>query len=47
MIEVNDTLGLMVWLINFLADRFGNKAILKGGMELRLLDCPRYTNDID
>lgn len=37
----------MVWLMNFLADKFGNSAILKGGMELRLLDCPRYTNDID
>jgi len=37
----------MVWLINFLADRFGNRAVLKGGMELRLLGCPRHTNDID
>ena len=47
MIEVESSLGLMVWLINFLADKFGNNAILKGGMELRLLDCPRHTNDID
>lgn len=26
---------------------FEDKAIMKGGMVLRLLDCPRYTNDID
>jgi len=37
----------MIWLINYFADSFGNSAILKGGMELRLLGCPRYTNDID
>jgi len=47
MIEAKTQQSLMVWLINFLADTFGNSAILKGGMELRLLDCPRYTNDID
>jgi len=47
MIEINSQQALMVWLINYIADNFGNKAILKGGMELRLLDCPRYTNDID
>jgi predicted nucleotidyltransferase component of viral defense system len=47
MIEVNSPQGLMVWLINFMADKFGNSAILKGGMELRLLDCPRQTNDLD
>ena len=47
MIDIDGPLGLMVWMINFFADKFGNKAILKGGMELRLLDCPRSTNDID
>jgi predicted nucleotidyltransferase component of viral defense system len=47
MINVNSTQGLMIWLINYFADTFGNSAVLKGGMELRLLDCPRYTNDID
>ena len=47
MIEAKTQQSLMVWLINYLADKFGNSAILKGGMELRLLDCPRYTNDID
>lgn len=47
MIEVDSLEGLMVWLMNFVADKFGNSAVLKGGMELRLLDCPRHTNDID
>ncbi|MBD3390983.1 MAG: hypothetical protein GF418_02945 [Chitinivibrionales bacterium] len=47
MIEVENAEGLMVWLMHFLADRFGNSAVLKGGMELRLLNCPRHTNDID
>ena len=47
MIEAKTQQSLMVWLINYLADSFGNSVILKGGMELRLLDCPRYTNDID
>lgn len=47
MTDINTPLGLMVWLINFIAERFGNHAVLKGGMELRLVDCPRSTNDID
>jgi predicted nucleotidyltransferase component of viral defense system len=37
----------MIWIINHLADTFGSHAILKGGMELRLVDCPRFTNDLD
>jgi predicted nucleotidyltransferase component of viral defense system len=45
--ESRDTESRMVWIINQLADKFGNHAILKGGMELRLFDCPRYTNDLD
>jgi hypothetical protein len=39
--------ALMAWLINVLAEKFPAQAILKGGMELRLLNCPRYTNDLD
>jgi predicted nucleotidyltransferase component of viral defense system len=39
--------SLMVLVMNHFADRFSNHAILKGGMELRLLDCPRFTNDLD
>ena len=38
--EINSQKELMVWLINFMADTFGNSAILKGGMQLCLLDCP-------
>jgi predicted nucleotidyltransferase component of viral defense system len=37
----------MVWIINQLAGKFGSHAVLKGGMELRLVDCPRFTNDLD
>jgi predicted nucleotidyltransferase component of viral defense system len=44
---IHDTEGLMVLIINHLADKFATNAILKGGMELRLLDCPRFTNDLD
>ncbi len=47
MIEIETSEGLMVWLMNYLADTFGNSAVLKGRMELPLLDCPRHTNDID
>jgi predicted nucleotidyltransferase component of viral defense system len=38
---------LMVRVMNHLTDRFGAHAVLKGGMVLRLLNCPRYTNDLD
>ena len=34
-------------IINLFADRFGNKAILRGGMALRLLQSARLTNDLD
>jgi predicted nucleotidyltransferase component of viral defense system len=43
----NNLESLMVLVMNHFADRFSNHAILKGGMELRLLDCPRFTNDLD
>ncbi len=39
--------ALRVWIITHLCDKLGDHAILKGGMVLRLLDCPRYTNDLD
>jgi predicted nucleotidyltransferase component of viral defense system len=38
---------LLAWVINFFADEFGNGAVIRGGMALRLLSSPRYTNDID
>jgi len=47
MIDIISNEALMVWIINRLADMYPNNAVLKGGMVLRLLDCPRYTNDLD
>jgi predicted nucleotidyltransferase component of viral defense system len=44
---IESTEGLMVWLMTQLTDTVGNHAILKGGMALRLCDCPRHTNDLD
>jgi hypothetical protein len=45
--DITTTESLMVFLINTFAEKFPESAILKGGMCLRLLDCPRMTNDID
>ena len=45
--EVNKSEGLLLWLIGYFAEKFRNHAILKGGMVLRLLNCPRFTNDLD
>ncbi|MDR3013509.1 MAG: nucleotidyl transferase AbiEii/AbiGii toxin family protein [Chitinispirillales bacterium] len=42
-----NTEELLAWVINFFAEEFGNNAIIRGGMALRLLNSPRYTNDID
>lgn len=39
--------SLFLWFINRLAEEFGNRAILKGGVALQLYDCPRSTNDLD
>ena len=39
--------ALMLWVLEHFAEHFGKRCILKGGMALRLLDCPRHTNDID
>jgi len=47
MTDADDRESLMVSIMNSIADAFGNHAILKGGMVLRLLDCPRTTNDLD
>ncbi|MFP4521719.1 MAG: nucleotidyl transferase AbiEii/AbiGii toxin family protein [Fibrobacterota bacterium] len=38
---------LMLEVLGKISDEFGNSAVLKGGMELRFLDCPRYTNGLD
>ena len=45
--EVNSNDGLLLWLMGYFSDKFRNHAILKGGMVLRLLNCPRFTNDLD
>ncbi|PIR25798.1 MAG: hypothetical protein COX62_04675 [Deltaproteobacteria bacterium CG_4_10_14_0_2_um_filter_43_8] len=47
MIDIHSNEALMVWIINRMAELYPKNAILKGGMVLRLLDCPRYTNDLD
>jgi predicted nucleotidyltransferase component of viral defense system len=45
--NIETTEGLMLFIINLLGESFPQSAILKGGMTLRLLDSPRYTNDLD
>ena len=47
MAEITTTEGLMVFLMNLFSEKFPQSAILKGGMGLRLLNCPRTTNDLD
>jgi len=39
--------GLFLWVMHRFAEVFEDHAVLKGGMALRLLDCPRRTMDID
>lgn len=39
--------GLFLWILHRFAEAFEAKAILKGGIELRLFDCPRSTTDVD
>jgi hypothetical protein len=38
---------LFVWVLHRFAEEFEEHAVLKGGIALRLLDCPRSTTDID
>lgn len=39
--------ALLTDVINLFSEIFRDKAVLHGGMVLRLLDCPRLTNDVD
>jgi hypothetical protein len=39
--------GLFLWIMHRFAEVFEEHAVIKGGMALRLLDCPRRTVDID
>lgn len=45
--QIRSDESFRIWLINFLSEKFGNHAILKGGMVLRLLNSHRSTNDLD
>ena len=45
--KFENTEALLAWIVDFFAVNFGNSAILKGGMSLRLMHSPRYTNDVD
>lgn len=47
MIEIDSSEALMVWIMNRLSEVYPDHAILKGGMVLRLMNCPRHTNDLD
>ncbi|HCU24772.1 MAG TPA: hypothetical protein DF383_07125 [Deltaproteobacteria bacterium] len=38
---------LLIRLLNHLAERLKDRFVLKGGMLLRLLESPRYTQDLD
>jgi len=38
---------IFLWLMHNISEKFKHHAILKGGMMLRLLDCPRKTIDLD
>jgi hypothetical protein len=39
--------GLFLWVMHRFAEAFEHRAVLKGGMALRLVDSPRATTDID
>jgi hypothetical protein len=39
--------GLFLWVMHRFAEVFEEHAIVKGGMALRLFDCPRSTTDVD
>ena len=44
---VKTTDDLLMWFMGYFAQKFRNRAIIKGGMVLRLLNSPRATNDLD
>lgn len=39
--------SFFLWVMHRFAERFDRHAILKGGMALFLVGCPRSTNDLD
>lgn len=44
---MNETERLLTEVIEQMAKRFENQAVLRGGMVLRVLGCERLTNDVD
>lgn len=38
---------LLLEIIHLMSQKYANNAILKGGMQLRLMNSPRHTNDVD
>ncbi len=45
--DIATTEHLLVWFMGHFSRIFKGSAILKGGMVLRLMECPRSTNDLD
>lgn len=45
--DIHSEEQFLIWLIAHMADTFGPRAVLRGGMMLRLLDSPRATHDLD
>lgn len=44
---INDQQALLAKILDVFAEQFDKKAVLRGGMVLRILGSPRYTNDLD
>ncbi|MGL1934998.1 MAG: nucleotidyl transferase AbiEii/AbiGii toxin family protein [Fibrobacterales bacterium] len=47
MISITNTDTFFLWVFELFSKEFPSHAILKGGMSLRLLGCPRNTKDLD
>ena len=45
--KFDNTEALLAWIVDFFSTSFGSSSVLKGGMSLRLIHSPRYTNDVD
>lgn len=44
---LKNTEELLLWIVDFFAEHFGISAVIKGGISLRLMHSPRFTNDVD
>ena len=45
--DTNALEGLLVRLLHHVGETLPSQSVVKGGLVLRLLDCPRQTNDLD